>query len=68
MRLRINGDYKVSDNFSAGFGLQTMSKNDSGNQTLSDTTNGSHENYTAYVNKAYVGWAPVNGWGELNCW
>ena len=61
VRLRINGDYKVSDNFFAGFGLQTTSKNDSGNQTLADTTNGYHENYTPYISKAYVGWVPTPG-------
>ncbi len=34
VRLRINADYKVNDDFFAGFGLQTEQKNDSGNQTM----------------------------------
>jgi len=63
LRLRINADYKVSDNFFAGFGLQTTQNNDSGMQTFS-SGNGSgdyFQNYNIYLNKAFVGWTPIAG-------
>ncbi len=59
LRLRVNADYKLNDNFYAGFGLQTESKNDSGNQTMGDGTY--HQNYNIYINKAFIGWTPVSG-------
>jgi hypothetical protein len=70
LRLRVNADYKLNDDVVVGFGLQTQSKNDSGNVTMSKdtagtngatTTNGYFENFTAYINKAYIGWTPVPG-------
>lgn len=67
LRLRINGDYKVSDNFFAGFGLQTEQKADSGNQTMAGDGSGTagqgegFENYNVYVSKAFVGWNLTDG-------
>ena len=43
LRLRVNADYKLNDDFFAGFGLQTTQNNDSGNQTMGDGTY--HQNY-----------------------
>jgi polyhydroxyalkanoate synthesis regulator phasin len=62
VRLRINGDYKLNDNFTAGFGLQTTQNNDSGNQTMAGGTAGDyHQNYGVYINKAFIGWTPIAG-------
>lgn len=67
LRLRINGDYKLNDNFFAGFGLQTEQKADSGNQTMAGDGSGGagqgeyFENYNVYISKAFVGWNPVSG-------
>lgn len=62
LRLRINADYQLSDNFFAGFGLQTESKSDSGNQTMAESGLGSgFQNYNLYVSKAYLGWTPIPG-------
>jgi len=64
LRLRINGDYQLNDNFFAGFGLQTENKPDSGNQTMADTgtatPGGGFQNYNIYVSKAFIGWRPIN--------
>jgi polyhydroxyalkanoate synthesis regulator phasin len=64
LRLRVNADYKLNDDVTAGFGLQTQSKNDSGNVTMSKDSasgNGYFENYSVFINKAYIGWTPVAG-------
>jgi len=70
LRLRVNSDYKLNDNFFAGFGLQTEQKNDSGNQTMANareaganTDAGSDYfgNYNIYINKAFIGWNVVPG-------
>ena len=64
LRLRINGDYQLNDNFFAGFGLQTENKPDSGNQTMADTgattPGGGFQNYNIYVSKAFIGWRPIS--------
>ena len=76
LRLRINADYKLADDFFAGFGLQTEQKNDSGNQTMAGgsgnnsitansqgtSTSGDYfQNYNIYINKAFIGWNVVPG-------
>jgi len=62
LRLRVNADYKLADDFFAGFGLQTEQKNDSGNQTMADgTTVNVHQNYNIYINKAFIGWNGIPG-------
>lgn len=63
LRLRVNADYKLSDNFFAGFGLATTQNNDSNNQTFANG-NGSgdyFQNYNIYINKVFLGWTPFNG-------
>ncbi|MEI6872926.1 MAG: putative porin [Verrucomicrobiota bacterium] len=71
LRLRVNADYKLADDFFAGFGLQTEQKSDSGNQTMSGgngtTTTGTSaagdyfQNYSIYINKAFIGWNGIPG-------
>lgn len=63
LRLRLNADYKLSDDFFAGFGLATMQNNDSNNQTFANGNGGGDyfQNYNIYINKAFVGWTPING-------
>ena len=71
LRLRVNADYKLADDFFAGFGLQTESKNDSGNQTMASgagTTAGQNsasgdyfQNYSIFINKAFIGWSGIPG-------
>jgi hypothetical protein len=71
LRLRVNADYKVSDDFFAGFGLQSTQANDSGNQTMAGGTGAAgalpdqagdyFQNYGAFINKAFVGWTPISG-------
>ena len=70
LRLRVNADYKLNDDFFGGFGVQTEQKNDSGNQTMANsreagisTDSGSDYfgNYNIYINKAFLGWNPVSG-------
>jgi len=72
LRLRVNADYKLADDFFAGFGLQTndvhsrpvtlaatSSSNPGGrtNQTLAD----GGQNYTIGISKAFLGWTPTPG-------
>lgn len=66
LRLRINADYKVSDDFFAGFGLRT----DSGgpftgqqNRRSADTNlaNSYYSNYGLGISKAFIGWTPTAG-------
>ncbi len=59
LRLRVNADYKLADDFFAGFGLQTGQNNDSGNQTMADGT--VNQNYAIYINKAFIGWSGIPG-------
>jgi len=71
LRLRVNADYKLADDFFAGFGLQTESKSDSGNQTMAGgagTTAGQNsssgdyfQNYSLFINKAFIGWSGIPG-------
>jgi len=59
LRLRVNADYKLADDFFAGFGLQTTPNNDSGNQTMGDGN--TYQNYNVYINKAFIGWNGIPG-------
>lgn len=64
IRLRINADYKMTEDWFAGFGLQTTQNNDSGNQTLANSpgTSGDYfQNYNIFISKAFLGWNPTNG-------
>jgi hypothetical protein len=68
LRLRINADYKVSDNFYAGFGLRTQrdARNDNalmGNNTSTipgQTTTGNVD-LGIGIYRAFLGWDPVEG-------
>jgi len=59
LRLRVNADYKLADDFFAGFGLQTTQNNDSGNQTMGDGN--TYQNYAVFINKAFIGWNGIPG-------
>ena len=65
LRLRVNADYKLADDFFAGFGLQTTQNNDSGNQTMGDSTGsnagGTYQNYSVFISKAFIGWNGIPG-------
>ena len=56
-RLRLNADFKLTDNFFGGVQLQTNAANDSGNQTFGSAYN----NYDIFISRAYFGWAPLDG-------
>ena len=72
LRLRINADYKVSDNFYAGFGLRTerdarndnalMGNNPNGNNfgTAGQKTSGNLDMGIG-IYRAFLGWDPVEG-------
>lgn len=69
LRLRINADYTVSDDFFAGFGLRTTGSNSqivprgSEDRRSADTdlANNYYSNYALGVSKAFIGWTPVAG-------
>jgi hypothetical protein len=56
-RLRLNADVQLAGGFFAGFGLQTNNAADSANQTFTQ----GFDNYNIYVNKAFIGYTPVDG-------
>ena len=68
LRLRINADYKVSDNFYAGFGLRTQrdARNDNAlmgndpNYNLGPSANGNLD-LGIGIYRAFLGWDPVDG-------
>jgi hypothetical protein len=59
LRLRLNADFKLNDNFFGGFQLTTSQNGatDSSNQTLGQ----GFDNYNIFISRAYLGWAPVSG-------
>ena len=68
LRLRINADYKVDENFFAGFGLRT----NAGGSNLTKGQTESHRsadvdlgngfgNYGIALSRAFIGWTPVPG-------
>ncbi len=72
VRLRINADYKLSDDFFAGFGLRTnvdgssvVRNANSGQQSRrsadTDLANSYYSNYSIGVSKAFIGWTPISG-------
>jgi len=74
LRLRINADYQVSDDFFAGFGLRTA-QSDAGvpgasqispnanNRRVADAdlANSYYSNHAIGVSKAFIGWTPTSG-------
>ena len=55
LRLRLNADFKLTDNWFGGVQLQTGYQSDSADQTLT----GGFSNYGIYISKAYLGYAPA---------
>lgn len=56
-RLRLNADFKLTENFFGGVELQTAIASDSGNQTFENGFN----DYPIFISRAYLGWSP-NDW------
>jgi len=69
LRLRINADYKVDENFSAGFGLRTVPTaggNLTGGQSQAHRSSqvdlgNAFGNYGIALNRAFIGWTPTPG-------
>jgi len=66
LRLRINADYQVDENFFAGFGLRTNSDSQyrgQDNRRSADTNlaNNYHSNYNIGISRAFIGWTPTPG-------
>lgn len=51
-RLRLNADFKLTDNIFGGVQLQTNNASDSANQTFGTAFG----NYNIYISRAFVGW------------
>jgi hypothetical protein len=56
-RLRLNADVTLTDNFYAGFSLESGQAADSGNQTFEN----GFDDYNIFISKAFLGWKP-NDW------
>jgi len=66
LRLRINADYTISDNFYAGFGLRTQrdARNDNalmGNDFSATPGATGLRDHTIGIYRAFLGWDPVEG-------
>jgi hypothetical protein len=59
LRLRINADYKVSDDFYAGFGLRTQ--RDGRNDNTLMGANDRNADLGIGIYRAFLGWNPVEG-------
>lgn len=57
-RLRLNGDFKLTDNWFGGVQLTTGQNTDTGSQTY----DGGFQNYPIYISRAYVGWKNDANW------
>ena len=57
-RLRLNGDFKLTDNWFGGVQLTTGQNTDTGSQTFDN----GFSNYPIYVSRAYVGWKNAADW------
>lgn len=55
-RLRLNADFRLTENFYGGVELQTSANSDSANQTYED----GFDDYGIFISKAYLGWNPNN--------
>ena len=60
-RLRLNGDFKLTENWFGGVQLTTGQNTDTGSQTY----DGGFSNYPIYVSRAYVGWKNSADWLTL---
>ncbi|MGV3533087.1 MAG: putative porin [Chthoniobacteraceae bacterium] len=56
-RLRLNADFKLTEDFFGGVELQTAIASDSGNATYEN----GFSDYPIFISKAYLGWSP-NEW------
>ncbi len=59
-RLRLNADFKLSDNWFGGVGLASNQTPDSGYTTW----DGGFQNYGIYISRAFVGWN-AGDWGTV---
>ncbi len=57
-RFRFNGDAILQKGWTAGFALETGAAADSANQTFQ----GSNDDYSIFLARAYVGWQPNLNW------
>ena len=57
-RLRLNGDFKLTENWFGGVQLTTAQTTDTGSQTF----DGGFANYPIYISRAYVGWKSSGDW------
>ena len=57
-RLRLNADFKLTDNWFGGVQLTTNQNTDTGSQTY----DGGFSNYPVYVSRAYLGWKNDADW------
>jgi len=57
-RLRLNSDFKLTDNWFGGVQLTTAQTTDTGSQTF----DGGFKNYNLYISRAYVGWKNDTDW------
>ena len=63
LRLRINADYKLNDDFFAGFGIGNGSGRTNHTPRLAGS-NGNNEYFAnggAFITKAFIGWKPFDG-------
>jgi len=62
-RLRINADYKLSDDFYAGFGLRTQGdeRNDNVLMGKSNAMGAGGSDFGIGIYRAFLGWHPVDG-------
>ena len=73
LRLRVNADYKLADDFFAGFGLQTddvrsglnttanAGATNPGTRINNNLAKSGGENYVIGISKAFLGWTPTPG-------
>jgi len=66
LRLRINADYQVDENFFAGFGLGTTpsgtrGQGESRRSAETSLANNYYSGYNIEISKAYIGWKPTPG-------
>lgn len=66
LRLRINADYQIDENFFAGFGLGTTpsgtrGQGESRRSAETSLANNYYSGYNIEISKAYIGWKPTPG-------
>jgi hypothetical protein len=62
MRLRLNADYKLSDDFYAGFGLRTQRDARNDNTPIGRSgAMGAGTDYGVGIYRAFLGWHPLDG-------